>query len=85
MTYKTNHPKIKEITIGDKFILKDKTIVIFSEYNDSVIHNGRLSPYRIGSYWYNDTLQFGGFENVIYFDKNISEKIPTLKEKLKLI
>lgn len=85
-TYKTEHPTIKEISIGDKFVLNNGNIVTFVEYDKTIYHGYDETPFRLGDYWYCSSLLFGGYkENKDFHPLNANIKFLSFQDKLNLI
>lgn len=78
-TYKVDHPLIKEIYMGDKFLLNNGEIVTFVKYTeDTIFHyimsNRRSYTKRLTAWVYN-----------VEAPEDIKYKLPSLKQKIDLL
>lgn len=78
-TYKTDHPTIKELSIGDKFELENGTIVTFIYYDG----DDKLYPFKMNNTWYTSNLKY--VYGIQFHYKNIKYKLPKLKDKIDML
>lgn len=77
-TYKTDHPTIKEISIGDQFFTYDGEIVTFVEYHMHDLHN----PFKMFGHF---RMSFDSQLTWLGTTKKIKYKILSIKDKLDLL
>lgn len=82
-TYKTDHPNIKKITVGDRFITNSGKIVTFIVYE--IIAMNKMGFFKMDIGWYDNNLMYNGFQSDIDHCYHIIQKIASLKDKLELL
>jgi hypothetical protein len=79
-TFQTDHPTIKEITIGDRFITHNDEIVEFASYDGSIVpflfENISYTKGRFKLAWVYKNLRY----DMIHF--NIKDRYIPLKDKV---